>query len=90
MKIMQRARHDGGDDDAGHVLARIAFQREQLAEPHRIFVARAARIGCDAPAALDRPPVEQREDHVRVPGIDGKQHESPSDQEDIAGMDDMR
>ena len=58
-------------------LAAEALKLEQLVEPHRILVGGAAGIGGDAPARLDLAAVDQREDEVGVPGIDGEQHAAP-------------
>jgi hypothetical protein len=74
LEIVQRAGHDGGDDDGVDLAAVIAFEREQLAEPDGIFVRGAARIGGDAPARLDRPPLDQCEDDIGIAGIHREQH----------------
>ena len=72
---MEGARDNGADDDAGNDAALIALKRQQLAQPDRIFVGGAARIGGDAPARLDLAPFDERKDDVGVAGIDREQHE---------------
>jgi hypothetical protein len=82
LQVVQRAGHDGGNDDLRHRLAIDAADGEQLHEPYRVFIAGPAWIGGDAPArlqlAIPRPRrrcrLEQGENDVGVAGIDGEQH----------------
>ena len=53
---------------------RIAFELEQLVQPDGILVGGAPRVGRDAPARLDLAAVDQREDEVRIAGVNGEQH----------------
>ena len=71
---MQRSRHDSTDDHTVDVVARKAFELEQLMEPDRILVCSAPRIGGDAPACLDLAAVDQREDQVGITDIDREDH----------------
>ncbi len=68
---MERAGHDRRQDDGIHGAALDALQLHQLKQPDGIFVRRAARIGGDPPAGALGLAVIKREDHVRVPDIDG-------------------
>ncbi len=60
-----------------------ALECEQLAQPHCIFVGRAADIGGGAPLGADGRALADGEDDVGVAGVDGEQHGSP--EEDVAG-----
>ena len=70
LKIMQRTRNDGADDDTRHCRTIPAVQRQQLTQPHRIFVCRPARIGRNAPARDDSFAVDQREHDIGIAGVD--------------------
>src|SRR4029079_13839351 len=72
--MCERARDDGADDHAIDLVARKSFELEQLVKPDAILVGGPARVGGDPPAFLDLALVHQREDEVRIPGVDGKQH----------------
>ena len=72
---MERARDHRGDDHGSHVAARMAFHPQQLVEPDRVFVRRAARIGGDPPALHDRAAgIDQREFDIGIAVIDREQH----------------
>ena len=73
---MQRARHHRADDHRPDVGLGIAFQRQELVQPDRILVRGPPRIGRDPPARANRAILDQGEDEVGVPGVDGKQHGS--------------
>ena len=76
---MIRARDNRGKDDLGDFFAGHAFDLQQLQQPHRVFVARPARVGRDTPARLQRWNVicavfKQREDHIGVSDIGRQKH----------------
>ena len=73
-EIVERARDDRADDHGRDIGLRVALKLQQLVKPDGILVRGAPRIGRDAPARLDGPAVDKREDEVRITGIDGEQH----------------
>ena len=70
-----RGRNDRGDDRRRDARAVHAFKREELVQPHHIFVRGAPRVGGDAPAVEDALAIAQREDEVGVADIDREKHE---------------
>ncbi len=74
LKIMQRARHDGGDDDRIDIRKGIAFQHQQLVQPHGIFVRRPSWVGRDPPTRANLPPVKQCENHIGIARVDREKH----------------
>ncbi len=79
-EIVERARDHRGNHHRLDIFPAIAAQREQLAEPDRIFIRRPARIGGDAPARLDLATAlgsrgDERENHIGISRIDREQHD---------------
>ena len=81
LQVVERPRHDSANDYGTDVGFGEAFELEQLVQPDRILVGRAPRVGGDPPARLDLAAVDQREDEVRIAGIDRKQHAAPLGEE---------
>ncbi len=67
-----RLRHDAGDDGAVDVAPRQRRQRQQMVEPHHIFIGGAARIGGGAPRPAQMLAVPHGEHGVGVVGVDGQ------------------
>ena len=74
LKVMQCPRHHGRDDDRIDIGNLKAFQHQKLVKPYGIFVGRAARIGCNPPARLDRAALKQGEHDVGIARVDREKH----------------
>ena len=76
-EIVERARDDGADDHRRRRRPGIAFELEQLMEPDRIFIGRATGSVAIRQRALISPPVDEREDEIRIAGIDASSMVAP-------------
>src|SRR6478672_523730 len=73
-KVVESARNDGADDHPVDLVARVAFELEQLVEPDRILIGRPARVTGDPPARLDLGAVHEGEHQVCVSDVYGQDH----------------
>ena len=78
LEIVERAGHHRADDDRFDIVARKPFELQQLMQPDRILIRGAPGIGRDPPARTDDAVLDEREDKVRIAGIDGEEHLSLS------------